>query len=167
MNNKELFNKLKEISKKLPRFNDGRINYKNANTALVLSCFIQVGNEILLLKRSDKVATYKELWGTVAGYIDEFKTLKEKVLEELKEELNIDKEQLNDFKYGENYEFTDKNNKTWIVYPVLVSLNKKPEIKLNWEWEHLVYQWILPIKIKEFDIVPNIDESLSRILNIE
>lgn len=162
--NQEIFNKLKQIEKNLPKFEDGRIDYSNSKTALVLTCFIQVKNEILILKRSDKIATYKGMWNTVAGYIDDYVPLKEKVLEELNEELFISESQIEKFKIGNNYEFTDKNiNKTWIIYPVLITLSKKPEIKLN--WEHIDYKWINPKEIINYDTVPKLDESLKNALN--
>ena len=113
---KKIIEKLKLIEKNLPKFKDGRINYSNSNIALVLTCFIQVKNEILILKRSDKVATYKGMWNTVASYIDDYVPLKEKVTEELNEEISLNESQIEKFRIGKNYEFTDKKiNKTWIV----------------------------------------------------
>ncbi len=102
------------------------------------------------------------MWNTVAGYLDEFKPLEEKVCEELQEELGITADLIKQIKLGEPYEFNDKNiNRTWIIFPVLVELSKEPIIKLN--WEHTEYKWIDPADLKKFDIVPNLEETLARV----
>ena len=70
---------LRELAKKLPKFPDGRIDYSNSDTALVITVFIKNKDKILLLKRSSKVSTYQGKWNTVAGYIDEPKPIREKI----------------------------------------------------------------------------------------
>ena len=66
-------------------------------------------------------------------------------------------------KLGQPYELTDnKTKKIWVIFPVLVELNKEPVIKLD--WEHTDFRWIDPADIKSFDIVPDLDKTLSRVL---
>jgi isopentenyldiphosphate isomerase len=154
---------VKDFSKKLPKFEDGRIDYSNSDTAPVITIFIKYEDKILLLKRSDKVLTYKGKWNTVAGYIDELKSIQEKIKEEVREELGIEENNFSSIFIGESYEFKDeKINKTWIVFPVLVELKNEPEIKLD--WEHTEYKWVKPEEIESFDIVSNLNESLKRVV---
>ncbi len=164
MRNKIVLEKiLQEFSEKLPKFPDGRIDYSSSDKAPVLNCFVKHKDKILLLRRSDKVSNYQGLWNTVVGYLDEFKSLKEKAREELQEELGITVDMIEKIKIGESYEFDDKNiGKIWIIFPVLVELRREPVIKLD--WEHTEYQWINPVNLKKFDIVPNLEETLSKIL---
>jgi 8-oxo-dGTP pyrophosphatase MutT (NUDIX family) len=49
------------------------------------------GDKLLILKRSDKVGTYKGLWGGVAGYVEENEEPYETALKEIKEEVGIEK----------------------------------------------------------------------------
>jgi isopentenyldiphosphate isomerase len=155
---------IEEFAKKLPRFSDGRIDYSKSDTAPVITVFIKYRDKILLLKRSGKVSTYQRKWNTVAGYLDESKPIYEKILEEIREELGIDEDNILSYNFGKSYKFTDPMaNKTWIVHPVLVELKNKPIIKLD--WEHTEYKWIKPEELKNFDIVFKIDESLKRALN--
>ena len=107
---------------------------------------------------------YKEKWNTIAGYLDELKPVKDKILEEVSEELGINENGILSIKLGESYKFTDnKINKTWIICPVLILLKEKINIKLD--WEHTEYKWIEPDEVKNFDTVPNLEESLFKILN--
>lgn len=160
MSNEIIFeNVLCEFSEKLPKFSDGRIDYSISDKAPVLTCFVKFENKILLLKRSDKVRAYQGLWNSVAGYLDEFRPLEEKALEELREELGITADIIKQTKLGQPYELIDdKAKKIWVIFPVLVELNKEPDIKLD--WEHTDYKWIDPVDLKSFDIVPDLDKTL-------
>ncbi len=163
MEQEKILDLIKRFAEKLPRFPDGRIDYSNTDTAPVITVFIMYNNRILLLKRSDKVRTYKGKWNTVAGYLDEVKPLYEKILEELREEIGVREEDIESYHLGEPFSFLDKDiDKTWIVHPVCVVLKRKPVIKLD--WEHTEYKWIKPSEIKNFDIVPNTEETLRRAL---
>ncbi|MBU2579184.1 NUDIX domain-containing protein [Patescibacteria group bacterium] len=165
MNNNEIvFEKvLQEFSEKLPKFSDGKINYSESNKAPVLTCFVKYNDKILLLKRSNEVRVYQGLWNSVAGYLDEFRPLEEKAREELREELGITADLIKQTKMGQPYEMIDNNvQKIWIIFPVLVELNKKPAIKLD--WEHTEYQWISPSELKKFDVVPSLDKTLAKVL---
>lgn len=155
--------KIKAIQRKLPHFPDGRIDYSQADTALVLTIFIKYNDEILLLKRSDKVAHYRGKWNTVTGYLDEDKPIKDKALEELSEEIGLTNDYIESMVTGETYEFVDKVvKKTWIVHPVLVKVKEKMEVTIN--WEHTEYKWIKYTELQTYDIVPNIDKTLRRVL---
>lgn len=160
---KKILKTIEEFSKKLPKFPDGRIDYSNSNTAPVITVFLKYKDKILLLKRSDKVLTYKGKWNTVAGYLDELKPIQEKISAEIKEELGIEEGNISSVLIGESYEFRDeKINKNWIVFPFLIELKNEPEIKLD--WEHTKYKWIKPEKLENFDIVPHLNKSFKKIL---
>lgn len=163
----ELHKLLENFSKELPHFSDDRIDYSLSDIAPVLTVFVAFRKQFILLKRSNDVRTYKEKWNTVAGYLDDPKqSIFEKVLEELKEELNIKKEDISSYSFGKSYQFTDKENgKTWIVHPTLVMLSQKPVVKLN--WEHSTYQWITIDEINDFDTVPNLKESMKRAFSLD
>jgi 8-oxo-dGTP pyrophosphatase MutT (NUDIX family) len=159
MIDKKIFEKLEEIEKYLPKFKDGRINYTKSKTCLVLTIFIEYNKKILLLKRSDKVGTYRNKWNAITGYIDEKKPLIEKIYEEIEEELGIAKKNILSYKIGKSFEFEDKKiNKKWIVYPAKIKLKILPKIKLD--WEHIAYKWINPNDLINYDIVPELDLSL-------
>jgi len=122
------------------------------------------GDEVLLMKRSDRVRTYRGKWNTVAGYLDEIKPLEEKVLEEIKEETEIERNAIESIKNGTIYSFKDeKINKTWIIQPVLVRLRDKPDIKLD--WEHTDFRWVRIEDIDRFDTVPNLKTSLNNVID--
>ena len=165
-NESSILNLIIEFSKRLPKFEDGRVDYTNSEEAPVITVFVKYKNEILLLKRSNKVGTYKGKWNTIAGYLDEIKPIKEKVLEELREEICVHEEKIKSIKIKEPYRLLDKNlGKTWIIHPVIVELKEKPEIKLD--WEHTEYKWIHPKELYNYDTIIDFDRTLKLALGHE
>lgn len=159
----EILNTIELFSKKLPKFPDGKIDYSSSDTAPVITVFIKYKDKILLLKRSDKVLTYKGKWNTVAGYLDEIKPISEKIREELKEELGIKESDISFIFLGESYQFRDEDiSKTWIIFPVLTELNK--ELKLKLDWEHTEYRWVNPDEMSSLDIVPHLNQSFKKLI---
>jgi len=143
----------------LPRFADGRIDFSGSDRIPVVTCFVQFEGQLLLLRRSQMVRTYRGKWCTVAGYLDELKTVRQKALCELEEELNVPDQAVADFSQGTAYEFDDADSgKTWIVHPVLVRLVQQPLVSLD--WEHTEFKWIDPSKIGDYDTVPMLERSL-------
>jgi len=154
MDEREILDRIELMGRGLPRFPDGRINYSNAQTAPVVTIFVRCKCEILLLKRSEKVATYRGKWNVVAGYLDELRPVREKVLEELREEIGVSERDITSIRFGEPFEILDKSiNKTWFVHPVLIELKEKT---CKPDWEHTEYRWIRPEELKDFDTVPNL-----------
>jgi len=163
MDEQKVIETIKKFAEGLPRFSDGRIDYSSSDVAPVITVVIKYKDKILLLRRSERVGTYKGKWNFVAGYLDELRPIREKILEELNEELGLDESFVSSICFGEPYKFKDKEiNKTWIIHPVLVELKRAPEIKLD--WEHVEYKWLEPEDVKNFDIVPRLEESLRRVL---
>ncbi len=152
-----------KLSKELPHFKDGRINYKNAKTAMVVSLFIRCKDELLVLKRSRKVAAYKGLWNTVAGYYDEPKSVRQKALEELNEETGITKKDVLKVSIGPVINRKDAAiGTTWISHKVLVELKRKPKIRLD--FEHTEYKWVKEEQLKSLEMVPRFKKSY-RLIN--
>jgi isopentenyldiphosphate isomerase len=163
MYDEKVLDLIKKFNKELPKFSDSRIDYSNSNIAPIINVFVKFKDEILILKRSDKVLHYRGKWYSVAGYLDELKPIKEKILEELREELGIGEEMISLIHIGKFYEFKDeKINQTWLIHPILVELKEKPTIKLD--MEHIEFKWIKPEELKNFDIVKNLDKSLTYVL---
>jgi len=163
MRGKDILEVVKAFAGKLPKFADGRINYSNSASAAILSIFVMHGDEMLLLKRSDLVSTYHGKWSAVAGYFDEVKQVKDKALEELYEEIGLKEESIKSISVGSPYEVEDKALRIrWIICPVIVDLNSKPLIKMD--WEHTEYVWVKQDCVKDYDSVPYLAKSMKNAL---
>ena len=89
----------------------------------VVSCVVmdEKGN-ILILKRSDKVRTYKGCWSGVAGYIEKDEHPIDTAYKELSEEVKLERDDVELILEGDPVEFIDvyeKEQYDWKIYPFL------------------------------------------------
>ena len=98
----------------------------------VVTCILLDENKnILILKRSDKVRTYKSYWGGIAGYVEEGEEPINTAFKEIREETGVSDEDVELIKTLDVIEFTDfyENEKyEWKVYPFLFRIRKKSSL---------------------------------------
>jgi 8-oxo-dGTP pyrophosphatase MutT (NUDIX family) len=152
-----------ELTRGLPHFDDGRINFTGVRKAPVLNAVVYCRGEILLVKRSDKVSAYRGLWNGISGFIDEPKSIEDFAKHELREELGFAEGAFTRIEVCEPYEVDDRSiDRVWVVYPVLIVLNQKPVVTLD--WEHTDYAWIDPASLGDYEYVKDFDISVNKAL---
>lgn len=129
----------------------------------VVTCFLESDEEILLLRRSEKVGTYQGRWAGVSGYME--KSPDEQALTEIEEETGLSREEVQLIKRGEPLEVADeKIGRKWIVHPYLFHIQDRGKIRID--WEHKEARWIAPADIVHYETVPMLKEVLERVCNI-
>jgi len=132
--------------------------------AKVVTCLLENKGEILILRRSEEVGTYRELWGGVAGFVEEDEEPYETAVKEIKEEVGVEEKDILLVKKEDAIKFIDLYEDKlydWIVYPFLFHVKEKDKIQID--WEHTEYRWIKPSELKEYDTVPRFKEVVSKI----
>jgi len=132
----------------------------------VVTCLLinDVG-ELLILKRSDQVRTYKGMWGGVAGYVEENEKPVETAYKELREEVGLDKENvelINEFDVEKFSDVYKGIRYDWEVFPFLFKTGKKSKVEID--WEHTDYRWISPSEIEKINTVPHFRDIVLKIL---
>lgn len=143
---------------KEPKFvpKPGQIDYTHIRRAPVINCIVEYKGKILIMKRSAGMRFYPGYWHCIAGFLDDGRSVEEKVREELKEELGIGKKDILSLREGPLLEKDEpKYKKTWIIHPVLVKL-KTDTVKLNWEAE--TYRWVIPEELKDYKLMPGFEK---------
>ncbi len=130
----------------------------------VVTGFLTKNKEILLLRRSSEVGTYKGRWAGVSGYL-ETDDAKQQVWTELNEELGIEPEHVALEVMGEPLEITDSRaGCVWLVHPFRFALtNDHHEPRLD--WEHVEMRWISPEEMQTMDTVPGLWDTWCRVSN--
>jgi 8-oxo-dGTP pyrophosphatase MutT (NUDIX family) len=132
----------------------------------VVTCLlVNADGKLLVLKRSDKVKTYKGLWGGVAGYIEEDEEPYETALKEISEETGLKENDIDFIKKIDSVKFIDfyeGKRYDWEVFPFLFKTRKKDKIHID--WEHSEYRWITPSEIGKIDTVPHLKEIIFKVL---
>jgi nicotinamide-nucleotide amidase len=127
----------------------------------VVTCFLEHGRKILILRRSSRVGTYRRSWAGVSGYIETNDI--DQAFTEISEETELYKKDLKLIKQGKPLEVIDKNlNRKWIVHPFLFHV-RAPE-KIKTDWEHTEIKWIKPGELKKYETVPGLAKALARVI---
>jgi len=126
----------------------------------VVTCFLESGGEILLLRRSGQVGSYQGRWAGVSGYIE--KAPDEQALVEIEEEAGLCGEDLKLIKRGKPLPVEDEElGIRWVVHPYLFRIKDRGKIKID--WEHKEIRWIDPKDIDNYQTVPMLKETLARV----
>ena len=127
----------------------------------VVTCFLESENEILILRRSQRVSTYQGRWAGVSGYIET--TADEQALTEIEEETSLSPQDVELTRKGKPLTVEDKGlGVRWVIHPYLFHIKDRDKIKID--WEHKEAKWIKPQDIAEFETVPKLKETLAQVL---
>ena len=128
----------------------------------IVTTFLTNSGKILLLKRSEKVKTMKNLWAGISGIIEGNEEPIKRAQIEIYEEVGIKKSNITLIKEGDIIliESPQYTNHQWEVYPFLFSCDNR-EVKLN--WENSESTWIDLNELNDFTTVPSLDKVLTRL----
>ena len=128
----------------------------------IVTSFLRDSEKILLLKRSEKVKSMKNLWAGISGIIEDNEKPIKRAKIEIFEEVGIEESDITLMKEGNKIliESPQYVNHQWEVYPFLFSCSNK-EIKLN--WENSDSRWISINELNNFTTVPSLDRVLARL----
>ncbi len=128
----------------------------------IVTSFLRDSEKILLLKRSEKVKSMKNLWAGISGIIEDNEKPIKRAKIEILEEVGIEESDITLMQEGNKIliESPQYVNHQWEVYPFLFSCSNK-EIKLN--WENSDSRWISVNELNNFTTVPSLDRVLARL----
>lgn len=139
----------------------GQTDYTKARWAPVINCVLKYGHKLLVVQRSKELSFYPGYWSGVSGFLDDQRSLSQKVADELKEELGILKSQIKNIRRGEIFDQEGaKYKKTWVVHPVLVEVTTD-KVRLDWEAQN--HKWLTLKEIKKLRLLPGFDDVLKRL----
>ena len=131
----------------------GQIDYTSVRWAPAINCVVKHADKILIVKRSLDMKFYPGWWNGLGGFLDDDKSLEEKVKEEIMEEIGIEEKDIISIKLGEIFDYDDPElGKTWIIHPALVEV-KTNKVVLDWEADD--YRWARPDELAGFEITPS------------
>lgn len=127
-----------------------------ADPTHVVTSFLRDGGEVLLIRRSDEVGTYRGLWGAVSGYAEGAPDELARV--EIDEETGLlDEATL--VRSGEPLSVED-DGWEWIVHPYLFDCDSRA---VDPNEEVAEYEWVAPTEILRRETVPSLWEAYDRV----
>ncbi len=150
----EDFFKKKFEAKFIPK--PGQVDFTHSRYAPVINCIVRYKDKVLIVERSAEMRLYPNFWNGISGFLDDNRSIEEKVKDELNEELGIAASDITEIFRGQIFnQEEEKYSKTWIVHPILIDV-KTDQIKLNWEAQN--YKWIRVEEIHNFNLLPGVDQ---------
>jgi 8-oxo-dGTP diphosphatase len=132
----------------------------------VVTCFLlrrEGGvDRVLLVRRSDRVGTYRGAWAGVSGFVEPGVTPLEQAYTELREEARLGPVDLQLLRTGAPLDVRDEAiGRAWVVHPFLFLL-RDPEC-VRTDWEAADAQWVAPAAVTTLDTVPRLVEALAAV----
>ena len=135
----------------------------NLDERRVVTCFLENGGRILILRRSEQVGSYQGKWAGVSGYIEEIADAQ--ALKEIMEETGLFGEDVVLGKKGEPLTVDDEElGVRWVVQPYLFHIMDRKRVKID--WEHKELKWIKPEHITRYETVPMLKETLQQVWKV-
>lgn len=120
----------------------------------VVTSFLVRDGRILLLRRSDRVGTYRGKWAAVSGFLEGDAPV-DRAVTEVREELGIGEAAVTLEAVGEPLPVDDEAaGRRWLVHPFRFALSADSEIRLD--WEHIDMRWIDEEMLSSMDTVPGL-----------
>ena len=127
----------------------------------VVTSFLTADGKLLLLRRSEKVATHKGKWAAVSGYLEGSEAPLIRAQIEIQEELGLSPEQVSLVRAGDALRAYDEQAKTvWIIHPFLFETRSKT---IQLDWESTEYRWVAPNELGSYETVPKLNETFDRV----
>lgn len=129
----------------------GQVDYTDIRYAPTVNIVVTRNSKIFCVKRSAKMHIYPNKWDWICGFLDDNKSIEEKVYEELEEELGIGPGDIESLTRGEPWiDEAPEYKKTWLIVPVLAKV-KTDKFRLDWEAQDS--GWFTPEELTKLDLV--------------
>jgi 8-oxo-dGTP diphosphatase len=137
----------------------GRLDLPEVKATSVVTSFLERSDgRILLLKRSDKVGSFRGRWAGVSGYL-ELATPLGQAYREIEEETGIPPARLTLVTVGTPL-FARGEGRAFEVHPFRFRV-LDPEVRTD--WEHTESRWVAPSQIPGLPTVPRLWETWERV----
>ena len=123
----------------------------------VVTAFLKFDNQILILRRSNKVKTMKNKWGAVSGYLEDNDPLTQAFIE-INEETGLKRAEIQLLLPGDVLLAIDPENPK-ISYNVHPYLFRSKTRKVMLSKEHDQFKWITINDLWKYDTVPKLKEA--------
>lgn len=120
------------------------------------------GVQVLVLRRSDKVGSYRGRWAGISGHLEQNEPL-DQALVEIEEEAGLPPPSVHLLASVPPFEIRDETiNRIWRVHPFLFEAEDPDAVRID--WEHTELRWVEPQALHRLDTVPGLSTALESLL---
>jgi len=123
----------------------------------VVTAFLRDQGQILLVRRSDMVGSYRGRWSAISGYLEDPTPLAQ-AFREIQEETALPEAEVHLVREGVPLEILDSDmGVCWVVHPFLFDIDDRQRVTLD--WENMELCWVDPKEIVNYLTVPQLTET--------
>lgn len=127
----------------------------------VVTCILfrkdQPEERMLLVQRSQKVGSYHGQWAGISGFVETGVTPDEQAYKEIREETNLQRDQVRLRKRGKVVEHIDEAlGRHFYIHPFLFEVLTPENVQTD--WEAIAMRWIAPQDLTAYPTVPKLKE---------
>ncbi len=127
----------------------------------VVTCILQRTDsgepQILLVRRSQRVGSYRGHWAGVSGFVEAGVTPEEQAYTEIREETSLQRDQVRLLRSGQVVEHVDEElGRHFYIHPFLFEVLTPALIQTDWEAVEM--RWIVPDTLSTYETVPKLLE---------
>jgi ribose 1,5-bisphosphate isomerase len=127
---------------------------------LVVTAFLTHDHRVLLVRRSERVGTYRGAWAGISGYVERLPL--DQAYVEISEEAGLPREDLRLRGIGVPIAVEDTDlGRTWLVFPFLFEVLRPDSAIFDWEAEEV--RWVCPEEIIDLRTVPGLVQALESV----
>ena len=136
------------------------------NETHVVTCFVlrrdRGHDELLLVRRSERVGSYHGAWAGVSGFVEPGVTPLDQAYTELHEEASLERADLRLLRSGAPVAVDDEAlGRHWVVHPFLFAV--ADPARVHTDWEATEHQWAPPEALAHLTTVPKLAEALAAV----
>ncbi len=136
----------------------------------VVTCILRRDDQdsprILLVRRSERVGSYRGHWAGVSGFVEPGVTPDEQAYTEIREETALQRDQVRMLRRGVVVEHIDPAiRRHFYIHPYLFAV-LTPEAIVT-DWEAVEMRWIDPADLASYETVPKLQEVYDSAVNGE
>jgi len=122
--------------------------------------------QMLIVRRSQRVGSYHGHWAGISGFVEPGVTPDEQAYTEIREETQLQREQVKMLRRGAVVEYADAAiGRHWYIHPFLFHVFTPDAIQTDWEAVDL--RWIDPATLADYETVPRLLEAYQSALHGE
>lgn len=138
---------------------EGTVEVEGVEKKSVVTCILMKRDRFLILKRSEKVGTFRGKWAGVSGYVEVGEEPIQTALKEMCEEVRVTDAEL----VRQADPIVVRSGE--IVWEIHSFLFKVKGDGITTDWEHTGHRWIVPDELPGFDTVPGFDRVVEMLLS--
>lgn len=132
----------------------------------VVTCFLvrqdRGRDEVLLVRRSERVRTYRGHWAGISGYVEPGIAPEAQAYTEIGEEAGLAGDDIALLRRGAALPVADAaQGLSWVVHPFLFRVARPDRVRTDWEAREA--SWVAPDEIASYPTVPGLAEALARV----